>query len=441
MMEKKRRPLPGSISTPTAAEATAAPVKERRRRRSGSPPAATTAPETMTAITAPVATDVRTRVLAARHPDRDKAQNTHHVQIEVDEEFATEVAADAARPIEQILKETHDYASVGDPVRMYLSEISRHALLTTLQEVSLAEELHAGLAAASRLRWADLTDAERATLEQLVQKGNAARWRLVQSNLRLVVSIARRYLSRGISFLDLIQEGNIGLLRAVEKYDETLGFRFSTYATWWIRQAVSRAIADQSHTIRIPVHVTENINRQTRLQYQFMQELGRKGTPEEIARAMEFLSVEDSAAIEAAHASGQALPPALEQRWQRAAARVRELARASEEPMSLESPVGSDDSSYLGDFIEDNGMLGPADETNRQLLREQMRDVLAALTDRERRVLEMRFGLNDGISRTLEEVGLEFGVTRERIRQIEAKALRKLRHPMRSRRLRDYLSS
>ena len=438
MIEKKRRSSPGAGPASPVAETPAAPVKRPRR-----PAGSNRVPEIVTSAptTAIAAASVQTQVLSGSHTHPDKAQNSQQTQIEVDEEFASEVAAEAAKPIELVLKETHEYVGAGDPVRMYLSEISRHALLTTAQEVSLAEEMHAGMEAASRLRWADVTGAERAALEQLVQKGHAARRRLVQSNLRLVVSIARRYLSRGISFLDLIQEGNIGLLRAVEKYDQTLGFRFSTYATWWIRQAVSRAIADQSRTIRIPAHVAESINRQTRLQYQFMQKLGRKGTPEEIARAMSFISEQDCAAVQAAHASGQTLPPDLEQRWQRATARVRDLARASEEPMSLESPVGSDENSYLGDFIEDNGISGPADEANRLLLREQMRDALSALTDRERRVLEMHFGLNDGVSHTLEEVGLEFGVTRERIRQIEAKALRKLRHPLRSRWLRDYLNS
>jgi RNA polymerase primary sigma factor len=421
----------------------AAPVKAKRGRPSTS---RHIKPQALPEAAAPPAApaEVRAHILHSVRPADQAgayAPRRGPAEIEVDETFATEVAAEAGQAVEQILKETHDPSVIGDPVRMYLHEISLHALLTTAQEISLAEELHAGVEAAARLRLGQFALEDRPTLEKLVQTGNGARWHLVQGNLRLVVSVAKRYLSRGMSFLDLIQEGNIGLLRAVEKYDPTLGYRFSTYATWWIRQAITRAIADQSRTIRIPVHVVESINRQARLQYQFMQQLGRHGTAEEIALAMEFLSTEDAAAIQAAHAAGAALPPTLEQRWQRAIARVRDISRVSEEPMSLETPMGSDENSYLGDFIEDNGVPGPADEANRQLLREQMHDILTGLSDRERRVLEMRFGLNDGNSHTLEEVGLEFGVTRERIRQIEAKALRKLRHPMRSRRLRDYLSS
>ncbi len=446
MTEKKRRSPAIPPSPPASAPApVAAPTKARR----GRPPlnrreAETTAmPATLAPQSAPAA-NVRTRVLS--HPREAEPADMPTARrlafdIDFDEAFASEMAAEATRPVEEILKETHDQSGAGDPVRLYLNEISHHVLLNTTQEITLAEELHAGMEASARLRTGNFTPEERPALEEVVQKGNAARWRLVQCNLRLVVSVAKRYLNRGMSFLDLIQEGNIGLLRAVEKFDQTLGYRFSTYATWWIRQSITRAIADQSRTIRIPVHVVESINRQTRLQYQFMQELGRQGTPEEIALAMEFLSAEDSAAIEAAHTTGAALPPHLEQRWQRAAARVRDISRASEEPMSLETPMGSEENSYLGDFIEDNGVPGPADEANRQLLREQMHDILSALSDRERRVLEMRFGLTDGNSHTLEEVGLEFGVTRERIRQIEAKALRKLRHPMRSRRLRDYLNA
>ena len=444
MTEKNRPPRTVPPSPPASeSESTAAPAKAKR----GRPPTAhqtklQALPEPAAQPPAP-AEDPMHILHRARSADQAGAYASHRApfEIEVDEAFATEVTAEARHAVEQILKETRDPSVTGDPVRMYLHEISHHALLTTAQEISLAEELHAGVEAAARLRAGQCSLDDRPRLEKLVQTGNAARWHLVQGNLRLVVSVAKRYLSRGMSFLDLIQEGNIGLLRAVEKYDQTLGYRFSTYATWWIRQAITRAIADQSRTIRIPVHVVESINRQARLQYQFMQQLGRQGTAEEIALAMEFLSTEDAAAIQVAQAAGAALPPTLEQRWQRAIARVRDISRVSEEPMSLETPMGSDENSYLGDFIEDNGVPGPADEANRQLLREQMHDILTGLTDRERRVLEMRFGLNDGNSHTLEEVGLEFGVTRERIRQIEAKALRKLRHPMRSRRLRDYLNS
>ncbi len=273
---------------------------------------------------------------------------------------------------------------VDDPVRMYLKEIGRVPLLTAEEEVSLAKRMEDG-------------DEE-------------ARRRLAEANLRLVVSIAKRYVGRGMLFLDLIQEGNLGLIKAVEKFNYRMGYKFSTYATWWIRQAITRAIADQARTIRIPVHMVETINKLNRIQRQLIQELGRDPSPEEIAKEMQ-ISVD----------------------------RVREISKISQEPVSLETPIGEEEDSHLGDFIEDEEALAPAEAASFFLLREQLDDVLGTLTNREKRVLQLRFGLEDGRSRTLEEVGQVFGVTRERIRQIEAKALRKLRHPSRSKKLKDYL--
>jgi RNA polymerase primary sigma factor len=303
----------------------------------------------------------------------------------------------------------------GDPVRMYLKEIGKVPLLTAAQEIDLAMKIEAGLDAAARLEQAEelgveLERPEKRRLSRIEQVGLDAKQQLVEANLRLVVSIAKRYVGRGMLFLDLIQEGNLGLIRAVEKFDYTKGFKFSTYATWWIRQAITRAIADQARTIRIPVHMVETINKLIRVQRQLLQELGREPTPEEIGEKMEMT-----------------------------ADRVREILKISQEPVSLETPIGEEEDSQLGDFIEDIDAEKPAEKAAFSMLQEQLSKVLDGLSDRERKVIELRFGLLDGHPRTLEEVGREFGVTRERIRQIESKTLCKLRHPSRSSRLKDYL--
>lgn len=371
-------------------------------------------------------------------------------RIERDIKLEEEIEQEKYKPIETLIADIQEVGQSLDPVRMYLRDIGRHPLLTAEEEMELAEKIRVGVEAEENLATlfngrseADLSDEEldrKDELELLSQQGRLAHNRLAQSNLRLVVSVAKRYIGRGLNFLDLIQEGNLGLLRAVDKFDHTLGFKFSTYATWWIRQAISRAIADQARTIRIPVHMVETINRQARTQRRLQQELGREPTFEEIAIEMEFLEPEEVKRYQEAMRKKKRIEPDLQRQLERAAAKVRRIQRLSQEPLSLETPVGSEENSYLGDFIEDDSLPGPVDSASRRLLKEQMEEILDGLSDRERRVLIMRFGLEDGVTRTLEDVGKEFNVTRERVRQIEAKALRKLRHPLRSRKLKDYLA-
>lgn len=324
--------------------------------------------------------------------------------------------------VEKIDLSVPEGVSVEDPVRMYLKEIGKVPLLSADEEIELAQNMEDGAVATEKInvlkgRLDGASEEEKAEikeeikkLQRDVDKGADAKKRLAEANLRLVVSIAKRYVGRGMLFLDLIQEGNLGLIKAVEKFDYKKGYKFSTYATWWIRQAITRAIADQARTIRIPVHMVETINKLIRVSRQLLQELGREPSPEEIAKEM-------SMPVE----------------------RVREILKISQEPVSLETPIGEEEDSHLGDFIKDDNVPVPADAAAFTLLKEQLEEVLGTLTEREQKVLTLRFGLEDGRARTLEEVGKEFNVTRERIRQIEAKALRKLRHPSRSRKLKDYL--
>ena len=351
--------------------------------------------------------------------------NVDVLRISDDDDDDDEIILDDEEEVEveKIDLSVPDGVSVEDPVRMYLKEIGKVPLLSAEEEIELAKKMEAGAVAEEKIsllktRMQESEDdaekeeikAEIKELQKEVDWGDDAKKRLAEANLRLVVSIAKRYVGRGMLFLDLIQEGNLGLIKAVEKFDYRKGYKFSTYATWWIRQASTRAIADQARTIRIPVHMVETINKLIRVSRQLLQELGREPSPEEIAAEMN-MPVD----------------------------RVREILKISQEPVSLETPIGEEEDSHLGDFIKDDNVPVPADAAAFTLLKEQLEEVLGTLTEREQKVLTLRFGLEDGRARTLEEVGKEFNVTRERIRQIEAKALRKLRHPSRSRKLKDYL--
>jgi RNA polymerase primary sigma factor len=349
----------------------------------------------------------------------------------VGEDYLPELSDDAVPPVEELeeIPEEEivdpntlvDSFGIDDPVRMYLKEIGKVSLLNGDEEVELAQAMSVGSAAQEQLdelararkagETEEITPQEEAELNKLVKKGESAKQRLAEANLRLVVSIAKRYVGRGMLFLDLIQEGNLGLIKAVEKFDYTKGYKFSTYATWWIRQAITRAIADQARTIRIPVHMVETINKVIRVSRQLLQELGHDPSPEEIAEEM-------SMPVD----------------------KVREILKIAQEPVSLETPIGEEEDSHLGDFIPDEDASEPSEAASFTLLKEQLVDVLGTLTPREEKVLKLRFGIEDGRTRTLEEVGKEFNVTRERIRQIEAKALRKLRHPSRSKKLKDFLN-
>ena len=339
-----------------------------------------------------------------------------------DEDILLDVDDDEEIEVEKIDLSVPEGVSIEDPVRMYLKEIGKVPLLSAEEEIDLAQKMEAGAVAKEKIailkkRQETASAEEEEEIEEEIKSlqkdlnaGDEAKKRLAEANLRLVVSIAKRYVGRGMLFLDLIQEGNLGLIKAVEKFDYRKGYKFSTYAPWWIRQAITRAIADLARTIRIPVHMVETINKLIRVSRQLLQELGREPSPEEIAAEMN-MPVE----------------------------RVREILKISQEPVSLETPIGEEEDSHLGDFIQDDNVPVPADAAAFTLLKEQLEEVLGTLTEREQKVLTLRFGLEDGRARTLEEVGKEFNVTRERIRQIEAKALRKLRHPSRSRKLKDYL--
>jgi RNA polymerase primary sigma factor len=344
------------------------------------------------------------------------------IEIGSEEDILPEMPDDMDPPLDEItdIEEEDlvdpntlvDSFAIDDPVRMYLKEIGKVALLTPEEEINLAQKMNAGALAQEQLDEAeDFPPEDLAQLKKLVKEGDRAKQKLAEANLRLVVSIAKRYVGRGMLFLDLIQEGNLGLIKAVEKFDYTKGYKFSTYATWWIRQAITRAIADQARTIRIPVHMVETINKVIRVSRQLLQELGHDPSPEEISEEMN-MPVD----------------------------KVREILKIAQEPVSLETPIGEEEDSHLGDFVPDDSASEPSEAASFTLLKEQLVDVLGTLTPREEKVLKLRFGIEDGRTRTLEEVGKEFNVTRERIRQIEAKALRKLRHPSRSKKLKDFLN-
>lgn len=344
--------------------------------------------------------------------DEEDYESEDADDLDEDEEDENSVEDEISQLEQTFANASH--TKINDPVKMYLKEIGQIPLLNPKQEPVIAKAIQDGEDARAKLAAEpDLSDEKKKELNRISVEGEQAKQLLISSNLRLVVSIAKKYVGRGMLFLDLIQEGNCGLIKAVEKFDYTKGFKFSTYATWWIRQSITRAIADQARTIRIPVHMVETINKLTRIQRQLVQDLGRDPLPEEIAEKMEGISAE----------------------------KVRDIQKIALDPVSLETPIGEEDDSHLGDFIEDKETLSPDDYTNNQLLKDEINAVLQGLTEREEKVLRLRFGLYDGRTRTLEEVGKEFNVTRERIRQIEAKALRKLKHPNRSKRLKDFVKS
>lgn len=346
-------------------------------------------------------------IIFINEEDDDDLLDDDAVEEDLDDSYESSIENEISE-LEQAFA-AQSQARINDPVKMYLKEIGQIPLLDPKEEPIIAKSIQDGINAKEQIQ--TCLPEEKEHLKEIIEQGEQAKQKLISSNLRLVVSIAKKYVGRGMLFLDLIQEGNCGLIKAVDKFDYTKGFKFSTYATWWIRQSITRAIADQARTIRIPVHMVETINKLTRIQRQLIQDLGRDPTPEEIAERMGNISPE----------------------------KVREIQKISLDPVSLETPIGEEDDSHLGDFIEDKITLSPNEYTNNQLLKDEINAALCGLTEREEKVLRLRFGLEDGRTRTLEEVGKEFNVTRERIRQIEAKALRKLKHPNRSKRLKDFM--